>query len=568
MKAKVKLDKDSLITFFSENGEKLVFGIAILLFFVFVWSAVTAERYDKTPEDLEQAATQARNHLQTVSSEITDVEIPNYRKKIEEINKPIPASSYASTKPWVRTIFPPLRKRGQPTLEKVEDLLAISGHGRFSNTGAAGAGDLVDNDRPDGRRWVLLTGLLNMEKIRKSYKETFEDVHPRLPTDIPQFYSNFCSFYVERAEITDDPENLKWEPIYSDIKQYLQQYVGNQISTPSQQSEKTDPTAIEPSLIVPLPQRTDRQWGEEVLHAPEIPLMDMTAQHGMGMPGMVTPIQPGVTNPGGMTPPGETPPEGLPPGIGNDTPNTPTDQVEQKISPYVLFRFFDFNVEPGKKYRYHVRLYFKNPNYEIKNDSHLDPALVKLKHDPEKKWSNYIATEWSEPSNTVHMPLDDDLLLASVNPPKPADSEPTANVTLVHWDYMKGFEILDEVEGVHRGKVVNYYDRDMPTPEVPGPPNPMPGETSNQPEKVSYVTGLLVLDLKGGETLPSRTISLHKPSSMLLFSPSGALIVRSSVEDEEESKKLKGEVQPGMPGYRPHGGYMPVGPMPPGMMDQ
>lgn len=562
MKAKVKFDKDSLISFFTENGEKIVFGVVVLVFFMFVWSAITCERYKKTPEDLEKVVGAATKHIQEADSSIK-VKIPDYVKIIKAINKPIPAESYQVVTTWRPPIFPPLRKRSQPSLERVENLMATSGHGRFSNSGGGGA--LIDNEIPEGKRWIVLTGLLNMEKIKKEYKDTFEDVAFRQQTDYPEFYSEFCSFYVQRAEVTDENlDQLEWKEIYTDINQYLTEHVGIQGSAPSPQSEKTDPTCIEPAIICPLPPRVDRDWAEEVLHPPEISMIDPMAENRMfeGTPGGPETYD--------MTPTDGGPPGvgGLPPGIGTRQPRgnaVATNFVPEKSSPYVLFRFFDFNVEPGKKYRYHVKLYFKNPNFGVE-ERYLDPGLAKLMQDKEQ-WQNYIATEWSEPSKVVHMPFDDSLLLTEVTRSNVVDAEPSATITAIHWDYMKGIEIFDKIEGISRGMVVNLFDRNVPTdePETPEPPEdrrrrrvprrprPPQREPEVEREKVNYVTGMLVLDLKGGESLPGRA-GLRKPSSMLLFSPSGAMTVRSSVTDKEEREKLEETKEGGVPfrrGRRP-----------------
>ena len=55
--------------------------------------------------------------------------------------------------------------------------------------------------------------------------------------------------------------------------------------------------------------------------------------------------------------------------------------------PFLLLRFFDFTVEPGKQYKYRVMLWLANPNYNYDIHFLSDPKLAK------EQW---IKTEWSE----------------------------------------------------------------------------------------------------------------------------------------------------------------------------
>lgn len=615
MKMKVKFDKASLVGFFANNGEKIVFGIVVLIFFMFVWNAFTCESYDKKPEDLERVAADARQHIEKAPWEV-DREIIDYRKKIEEISDPIAATPYRIPTTWEPPIFPPLRKRGQPVLFPVENLVATPGHGRFNDslTGsmrtAPGGGLMAKND-PAGKRWVVVTGLVNMEKYIKSYQECFEDVALKQQTDYP----NFLTYRVERAEITDenqDPTTLKWgKPYRGNMERYVTKYSNGGAG----QNEQTNPAFINRAIIFPLPARVDRDWGEEVLHAPEIPMLDPMALRRMGtspkgmhpmededataegeeeedddeldeptgfgrasgmgrggmgrggMPGMGMGDMPGMGM-RGITGRGRV-------GIGS------ASMTQEKLSPYLLFRFFDFNVEPGKRYRYRVRLYLANPNFNVE-ERFLDSELATLAQNL-KQWKPFIVSVWSDPSEVINMPLDDSLLIAEVSKSTRVDAEPTATVTAIHWDYEKGLEVFGEFP-ITRGMVVNLYGKEIPANlqvggglrggpggigglgmQPPGAP-PRGGRRGARPvrqpkETVDYVTEMLVLDLKGGERLPGRTKKLTQPSSMLLFSPNGTMMVRSSVDDDEEREKLKNPKAGGM-----RRGGMPGGMMGPGMM--
>ena len=591
---------------------------------MFVWNAFTCERYTGQPEEIERIVTQAKQNIENAPSEV-DREIIDYRKKIEEISDPIAAAPYKLPTTWEPSVFPPLRKRGQPVLFPVENLVAIPGHGRLSEAGVGGGmgggmgggPGLMQNNDPAGKRWIVVTGLVNWEKYIKSYQECFEDVAFKQPQ---MDYPTFLTYRVERAEITDenqDPSTLQWEkPYRGNITQYTSNYSRSGVG----QNEMTKTTFINRALVFPLPSRADRDWGEEVYHEPEIPMLDPNeinrmGMHGVGMPAAEVEAAPGpkgdvenedVDVPMGMgrvgaggMPMGGMPGEGMMMGgmpgmarggmVGGGMQGMGANgMVQEETSPYILFRFFDFNVEPGKRYRYRVRLYLTNPNYGVA-ERYLVPELAALSQSKEE-WKQYIDTEWSEPSQVVNMSLDDSVLVAGVSKSTRADSEPSGTITAVHWDYEKGTEVFDEFS-VDRGSVANFYDQKMPQmaaaaagmggPGMGGPGMGAPGaQAGRQPtEKVDYVTEMLVLDLKGGERLPGRNKDLTEPATMLLFSPNGNLMVRSSVKDSEELEELKnpkagGMMRGGMPGMMGPGGGMPgegmMGPgagMPgPGMM--
>ena len=532
MKTKVQFDKDALIRFFIENGEKIAFGVVVLVFLMFAWGAYKAERYKKTPEELQKVTQDAKNKIQNADTKVTGVTVRPIIDIIRNLNKPIPAEPYQLATNWTWSIFPPSRKRTQPTLERVEKLVATPGHGRFQNATAGG-----NDNHPLGKRWIVLTGLVNMEKLRKSYRETFEDASgPPAPYE-PDFYSKYWSFQVDRTEITgknQDPDKLKWKTLWD-----AAMYPPDQIqATTGGQELPTDPNCILQPIVVSLPNRNDRAWGEEALHPPEISMIE----NHMG--GLAPEAFPGE---------GDTPNVAMP-GIkvGPSENNLATNELDsEKICPYALFRFFDYDVEPGKKYRYRVRLYFKNPNWGLSED-YLDPALVALQKetekydkatrkpkdvDPQELWRKSIVTKWSDPSKVVCMPPDGNLLLGEVNRSSAIDSEPLANITIVHWDFMKGIDILDNLGGIPRGMVVNLFDQKIPTQETE---NPAGAATAVQDDgKVNYITDLLVLDLKGGETLPDTRNGLRKPSTMLLFTPGGSLMTRSSIEDKKERENLE-----------------------------
>ncbi|MBN1591383.1 MAG: hypothetical protein JW888_17860, partial [Pirellulales bacterium] len=248
---------------------------------------------------------------------------------------------------------------------------------------------------------------------------------------------------------------------------------------------------------------------------------------------------------------------------------------QQSLAPYRLFRFFDFNVEPGRRYRYRVQIWVKNPNFDV-------PAryLVKELRDrmnDKDQWKKYLITEWSE-SNVISVPRDDRLLAVEVTPTRGIDREPVGTIMAIHWDCQKGDEIYDEFK-VGRGLLANFLEQKIPEPKtdaaLPGGHDLLggPGEmgyglgegdlaegNKKGPKKkktpkpkvetIDYLTEMLVLDLRGGERLPGKNRDLTWPGEMLLLDPDGNLVVHSDVGDHKEysAQKNPAKTQPGIMG--------------------
>ena len=88
------------------------------------------------------------------------------------------------------------------------------------------------------------------------------------------------------------------------------------------------------------------------------------------------------------------------------------DQIQNTINAaghLLLFRFFDYTVVPGNVYRYRVRLVLRNPNFGKSPEDAADPTVVV---------GEVRKTDWSEPTQPVHVESDADyyLQLAKSNP--------------------------------------------------------------------------------------------------------------------------------------------------------
>jgi len=238
--------------------------------------------------------------------------------------------------------------------------------------------------------------------------------------------------------------------------------------------------------------------------------------------------------------------------------------AEQEPSPYYLFRFFDFNVEPGTYYRYRVRLLLANPNKDLPRRFVKPPELV------EKRW---VETDWSEPTNPIFVPRDDRVLAVSVKPPRRPWDEPSGKILAVHWDMDLGLEVSEEFD-VQRGLLANFPDRDASFLQnrrpisiggLEGGPGigGMLGGTEDPEEqpKVDYRTEALVLDMAGGERLSRRDRDQTSPGKILLLAANGNLVVHDELEDARAvASREKPEEVETIPGRgRPEGREMGPG---------
>ncbi|HVW01156.1 MAG TPA: hypothetical protein VHB77_12475 [Planctomycetaceae bacterium] len=89
----------------------------------------------------------------------------------------------------------------------------------------------------------------------------------------------------------------------------------------------------------------------------------------------------------------------------------------------LLFRYLDFDVEPGEAYRYRVRLEFANPNYELALDQVEREDIAEGK----TRWS-----DWSEPCQAVVVEKEYDFFLTDVDRGR-GRALPSARLAMFQW---------------------------------------------------------------------------------------------------------------------------------------
>jgi hypothetical protein len=386
-----------------------------------------------------------------------------------------------------------------------------------------------------------------------------------------------------------------------------------------------DPRFFDYCLTFPLPPLVGRDWGAEATH-PDIPLIANTPALEQEMttptPGTVPPQQPPAsdentfantnTTTGGFTPampmgrpgggefapggrmgmgrpmgpegmgrpmgPGSMGPEG-PGGGGRGMGSAPAGGTQRTSLPkgvdYLLLRFVDFTVEPGKKYKYRVTLVLTDPNGNPMLPDNVFASEVLDRRAKEKAANNGKRLDfrkiekWSDPSPTVGIPLSGDVRLVDVKPftPEKINDEPVAKMLVQSFDIdEKGnaIQAANEKE-LRRGWVANMIE----DAEYLGD-----GPWIDTREKFKFITGMAVLDIDGGNKLAKDYTS---PGRVLIMGPAGEFYIRNELDDKQavvyhqllfakERKGAGGEFGPGGPegpGRTPRG-RGPGGPGGPG----
>jgi hypothetical protein len=287
MKLKISLDPNTIKTFFIDHVEKVLFGVVILLFLLFVYCAVARGKLDWQPQDLVEDAKQAKKRIEDTKP--NPPPIREFTKEADGIRRPIVADNYKFIADWDPLVFAENIPRGQPKLFPIKDLRASAGNGAFAMAPEDEGEESEESmSSTRGQRWVVLTGLIEHRKQKDAYDTTYQEA---AQWDPQRDYPDYVFYRVERAEVDPRVETaqLKWAPIH------VMNMLAKQDFWTQPGSDLVDPTLEPPprgnvSLAYPLGPLQNRSWGPEVAHPPEIPIADtsvMASAGGMGgMAGM------------------------------------------------------------------------------------------------------------------------------------------------------------------------------------------------------------------------------------------------------------------------------------------
>ena len=327
-----------------------------------------------------------------------------------------------------------------------------------------------------GDVWVSLVGLIPFLKQQDAYREAFRDA---LDYDPQRDVVLYQGYQVQRLEISSpgdavSPDWTKAKKINSLESNPAEEAKREWSGHGQAQLEVVDPKYFEgvQPLVFPLGPLVGRFWGASVAHEPEIPLRanELASQGSLML-------------------------------------DLPADPAAQDLEPiaYRLFRFLDFNVEPGKCYRYRVCLVLANPNYKR------HPAFLS---DPKFAADAHLETEWSKPSAVVSAPGDTGILLMSVCAAVDEKQRPISHRS------------IDEVaDGQRNGRT---QKMSLVRGQIANFSAPMPRYPAARPE---FATDTLAVDFRGDAWLSRKFHDFTEPGEILLLTPGGNLVVHDEIDD-------------------------------------
>ncbi|HUE74406.1 MAG TPA: hypothetical protein VMP01_26220 [Pirellulaceae bacterium] len=470
---------------------------------------------------------------------------------------------------------------------------------------------------------VVLLAAVQHEKQWEEYERKLRDSLDFEQTrDQPKYITTF----VQRVDVTDDPTidpaaipDDAWKPISRHALSDALKWAGYP-------SEAVGLNYLEPAdpsthigLTQPIPPFVQRDLWEAMTH-PDIPLAsaarqmpsefmpeeEMSAEEDEipGIPGVGAPGRRGI-GPGGMMPgaggmmpgaggmmpgmggmmpgaggmmPGAGGMGGMMPGMGGMMPGDDgmggmgIGGHQASFGPqvkYKLIRVTDFSVEPGRKYRYRLKLVLDDPNnsqfFAAPRLAALDPE-VQTRINADKAKDRYYLTgkDWSAPSDVVSLPaehwfyagkVDSDAGQVLVKDTRPVRREPTAKIVAIVHDPDKGADVpLEQV--VRPGSTINLKA------EV-NVIHPIKGIIHNFKD-YALRTDAFVADILGGEVIPN----IHKersgdkmtvPGEILMIDSDGNLFVQDEAEDVDDFRRYV----PPEETKKPAGGFDPMNPMDP-----
>ena len=580
MKAKVKLDMTAIKAWVLGHGEKLAFGIVLVVFLLFTVSAARREVLDPTkdPDKLRQAADAVRRHVagSKWDEKSQNIQIVDYSKRTTRDN--VEPKSYAMLTPFNPPVIDPKGRREDPKLFNAEELQVGGGFGSFALKGdgstpagqpapavapknapppagqigmAANAGRIgqgitglmsrramgpttavqrqssaasqsghgvrpTPTAKLEARGWAVVTGLVPVEKQRQEYAHVFERA---VGADPQRDTPHYAGTKVERAEIDNaNPDKLDWKPLKDPtiFEEKWETSVGELIA-----QDLVDPNFT--GLLGPL---VGTDWGDAIAHA-KIPLTKSSEPPPSAEPAKEAdkpeegenkePAQPAVND-----------------FIGRKSriqaavvPQIDTATPAPAAIAFKLLRVFDYSVEPGKRYRYRVKLALENPNYRVP-----DKYLKNPEKRPEELRRQFVMTpEWSEPTDIITIPSGYGVLAGGGLRSRSASDVTKAKLLLTAIDKEKGIEATVEKE-LERGTVANANEKKLDARD------PRTDQTIELPE-VHFKSNMVVLDIAGGKPLTRLRDSLLSPVEVLLLDANGNMTVRNELDDHQlyESSK-------------------------------
>ncbi|MEY3206109.1 MAG: hypothetical protein RLZZ21_2440 [Planctomycetota bacterium] len=584
----ISFNKDALLDFLLRHGEKFVVAALGLGALWLAWGGINALRLESVrpnqlPSAIQAGARRAEEHIGSVAELPADL-LPAHPSLTAEIDgwrtaKPEEARGLALLD---KPLFEDLARRPKPNALPVEDLRAVAGIAvlEVKQAGAAGPGQPGDGRGPRPPRggrpeppaadpvqqpqeplgqpgrvvpYVIVTGLIPIAKQQAEFDQKFAEVgfrDEKLDTAI------WTDFEVERSTVEAGKEAWQKLDQAAVLKLRIAQWAAadaNRVPVAFQIPADRDGRDVKITpfgFCGPLPTRIDEPWGPEQFH----PLvLDAVRKQAAATQQQGRQGQPAL------------PEQQLPPGLvegGAGAFNAPEPLAPEAVQqpgaeepqgpPHRMFRFIDTSVEPGKSYRYRVRLKVRNPNFGLDPQYIAEPALAA---------DQQLVSPPSDATTPVRLP-DPVVMLASrlaADDVKRLKLKPGM------------FELVVMAPSQKTG---NYSLRSVVT-EIGGVANV--DESLNKPNDMRFkgektVTNRILLDVigqqadpaalaptRGGRQAKPQTTGPAEPLEMIFMKRDGSLELVSAAESEPRIVRYRDTLYPpeaaaeGGPGFAPGG---------------
>ena len=181
---------------------------------------------------------------------------------------------------------------------------------------------------------------------------------------------------------------------------------------------------------------------------------------------------------------------------------------------FVLFRYIDSTVEPGKQYQYRVRLQLHNPNVGVTERYLKNPASSKPK---------IVSSPWSEPTPVVTVPRDVEIFAGPViQPSTKTKNDPLMRIMVTRLDRERGLKLVAD-ESFRRGNILSIH-----TTIKPDDATAMVTPTAIDAQ---INADAVVVDIEGGKPLRGPKSSTA-PGETIVLQGDGSLVLRDEFEDE------------------------------------
>ena len=380
-----------------------------------------------------------------------------------------------------------------------------------------------------GKRWVVLTAVLDNAKLRKNYIQA-------LKTEAA--YPNFRRVDAERQELQSDGSWSEWAPVDQEKNWAVLD------NLPETDSELVPDSRRPQDLVDALPFLKAGYWtGVHVAKLVPPEALQTSAAGpgggggvmGMGPMGGGDPESGGKGRPKGgasgfMGAPGGAGVMGGPmgrsgkggPGVmggpmgGGGGSAGPEEEAFTKYDEEnLMIRSIDFTVEPDRVYRFRLRIVVANPNFE---HTDVNPGVDTS--------SKSLKGPWSEASPPANVPAD---VVAYVQNSDATDRRmDQVNFQVFKWDPNKGHTV-SQPDARTPGELIGMFS------SVQYPSSDGKGVA---PERIDFNSRSILLDAAGGrKRLPELGIprnSYDVPALALILEPDGNVVLRNQAYDAND----------------------------------